>query len=130
MTIKYEFCDGTINTVEVDAWLYDIHEELVKEEKRKYKRETRRHISLEYLNGYGIDFDACENDPLATLIKQEDEKKLHIAIELLPKNQRALVNKIFYEGRTLTEIAEAERVSQSAISQRLMTIFKKFKKLF
>lgn len=135
-TIRYEFCDGTVSEIEVSNELYVICEEMVREEKRNHKRETRRHVSLDYLKGLGLGIEALESDPLITLIRKEELTELELRLsqlkdslsQLLPK-QRTLVEKVFFKGATLTSIAKEENVSQPAISQRLATALKKVKKL-
>ena len=52
--IKYEFADGTTSEIEVTDELYALHLELVQQEKRNHWKETRRHISLNYLTENGI----------------------------------------------------------------------------
>ena len=128
-TIRYEFCDGTINEVEVSDELYAVHEQLVQEEKRNHKRETRRHISLDYLRDKGIDFEDKGSDCLVSLIRQEDGDSLRKAMALLSDKQRELVEKVVFEGMTLTAFAELEHVTQQAVSQKLAVILKKLQKL-
>ena len=55
-TIRYIFSDGTTSEIEVTDEFYTLYAELVQQEKRNHWKETRRHISLEYLNENGIDF--------------------------------------------------------------------------
>lgn len=54
-----------MNTVEVTEELYNIHLELLQQEKRNHWRETRRHTSLNYLFENGIDFEDKSADTLA-----------------------------------------------------------------
>ena len=43
---------------------YTLYAELVQQEKRNHWKETRRHISLDYLNENGIDFESPAADLL------------------------------------------------------------------
>ena len=61
-TIKYRFADGTTSEIEVTDEFYTLYAELVQQEKRNHWKETRRHISLEYLNENGIDFASPATD--------------------------------------------------------------------
>lgn len=128
-TIKYEFCDGSIQNIEVSNELYALHEQLLQAEKRNHWKETRRHVSLNYLNDLGVDFEDSGADVLSTLIRQEDDAKLHKAINLLLPEQQALVKKVFFEGMSITEIAKEENVGKSAIANRLTRIYIKLEKL-
>ena len=127
--IKYTFADGTTSEIEVTDELYALHLQLVQEEKRNHWRETRRHTSLNYLLELGVDFADTAADLFAAVELRENDERLQKAIsELLPE-QRALVRKVFYEGKTITEIAKAENVGKSAITNRLTRIYIKIKKL-
>lgn len=48
-TIRYIFSDGTTSEIEVTDEFYTLYAELVQQEKRNHWKETRRHISLNYL---------------------------------------------------------------------------------
>ena len=129
-TIKYVFADGTTSEIEVTDEVYALHLQLLQEEKRNHWRETRRHISLDYLNENGIDFASPAADLLSVLIQQEDEKQIHKAIAALSDKQKRLVQAVFYEGKSLREIARQAGISHQALSKQLATIYKKIKKFF
>lgn len=126
--IKYEFADGTTSEIEVTDELYALHLELVQQEKRNHWKETRRHISLNYLTENGIDFEDKAADSLSAYLRREDDERIHNAITKLLPEQQALIKKIYYEGKTITEIAKAENVGKSAIANRLTRIYIKIKK--
>lgn len=128
-TIKYRFADGTTSEIEVTDEFYTLYAELVQQEKRNHWKETRRHISLNYLTDNGIDFESTAADPLYVLLQNEDEKQIHNAINQLSDKQRELLKKVFFKGMTLTAIAKEKGVSQPAITQQLATVLKKLKKL-
>ena len=86
-TIKYRFADGTTSEIEVTDEFYTLYAELVQQEKRNHWKETRRHISLDYLNENGIDFASPAADLLSVLIQQEDEKQIHKAMAALSDRQ-------------------------------------------
>jgi RNA polymerase sigma factor (sigma-70 family) len=132
--IRYEFCDGTVGEYEVSDELFAVHAEMVREEKRLFWREAKWKVSREYLEDYAeqhanFDVIAHGSDPLSILIRREDDAALHKAIARLSVKQRELVENVFFDGLTMTAIAERENVSQQAISQRIATIYKKLKKL-
>ena len=128
-TIRYIFSDGTTSEIEVTDEFYTLYAELVQQEKRNHWKETRRHISLDYLNENGIDFASPAADLLSVLIQQEDEERIHSAINQLSDKQKELAEKVFFKGMTLTAIAKEKGVSQPAITQQLATVLKKLKKL-
>lgn len=126
--IKYTFADGTTSEIEVTNEIYALHLQLVQEEKRNHWRETRRHTSLNYLMELGVDFVDIAADSFAAVELRENEEKIKQAISKLLPEQQALIKKIFYEGKTITEIAKAENVGKSAIANRLTRIYIKIKK--
>ncbi|MDE6868371.1 MAG: sigma-70 family RNA polymerase sigma factor, partial [Clostridia bacterium] len=104
------------------------HLELVQQEKRNHWKETRRHISLNYLLELGVDFVDNAADSFTAVELRENDERIHKAIAALSGKQRALLEKVFYEGKTLTAIAKDNNVSQPAVTQQLATIYKKIKK--
>ena len=129
-TIKYTFADGTTNEVEVTDELYAMHLQLVQEEKRNHWRETRRHTSLNYLMELGVDFTDTAADPVAAVELREDDERIHKAIAALSDKQKRLVQAVFYEGKSLREIARQSGISHQALSKQLATVYKKIKKFF
>ena len=128
-TIQYKFNDGTTKEISITDELYALHLELLQEEKRNHWRETRRHISLEYLMEQGVDIaDHDSGDPLSALIEKTDDERIKNALSYLTDKQRALIEKVFYNDMSLREIARQTGVSHQALSQQLATIYKKLKK--
>ena len=128
-TIQYKFNDGTIKEISVTDELYALHLELLQEEKRNHWKETRRHISLEYLMEQGVDIaDHDSGDPLSALIEKTDDERIKTALSYLSDKQRSLIEKVFYNDLSLREIARQTGVSHQALSQQLATIYKKLKK--
>jgi DNA-directed RNA polymerase specialized sigma subunit len=125
--IRYDFVDGTSCEIEVDSTLYIVHKEIVQQEKRNHWKETRRHISLTYLNKHKIDIEAPNSNPLPELIVQEDEKEFEALLSSILRPKQMELLKMVWDGMTVTEIARNEGVLQSAISHRLKTILKKLK---
>ena len=128
-TIQYKFNDGTIKQVSVTDELYALHLELLQEEKRNHWKETRRHISLDYLMEQGADIaDHDSGDPLSALIEKTNDERIKTALSYLSDKQRSLIEKVFYNDLSLREIARQTGISHQALSQQLATIYKKLKK--
>ncbi len=128
--IKYEFADGTTSEIEVTDELYALHLELVQQEKRNHWRETRRHISLNYLSDKGIDIESNAADPLDDCEQRDNEERIHNAIKHLSDKQRALLEKVFNQNMSLREIARQTGVTHQALSKQIAVIYKKLKKYF
>ena len=126
--IKYKFADGTTNEVEVTEELYNIHLELLQQEKRNHWRETRRHTSLYYFTDMGIDFEDKSADTLAIIIRRDNTERIHKALLTLSDKRRDLVHKVYYEEMSYRAIAEQIGVTHTAISQRMKTIRKRLQK--
>lgn len=128
--VKYEFADGTTSEIEVTDEIYALHLELVQQEKRNHWKETRRHISLNYLTENGIDFEDNAADTLSAYIRREDDERIHNAINHLSDKQRALLEKVFNQNMSLREIARQTGVTHQALSKQIAVIYKKLKKIF
>ena len=113
-TIQYKFNDGTIKQVCVTDELYALHLELLQEEKRNHWKETRRHISLDYLMEQGADIADGDGDPLSALIEKTDDERIKTALSYLSDKQRALIEKVFYNDLSLRQIARHTGVSHQA----------------
>ena len=128
--IIYQFADETQNEVEVSDEFYAQYQEMEKEEKNKNRAETRRHISLSQMQENGFEPALQEPSLEETLIKEEQLDLLRKAMETLTDKQKELVNKVYFENRTIISIAREEGVSDRAIIYRLEKIHKKIKKFF
>ena len=103
--IKYKFADGTTNEVSVSEEFYLLYLQLVQIEKRNHLKETRRHISLEYLNENGIDIEDEIADTLAIVIRREKTERVQKAVSTLSDKRRELIHKAFYEELSMRTIA-------------------------
>ena len=83
-TIQYKFNDGTTKEINVTDELYALHLKLLQEEKRNHWKETRRHISLDYLMEQGADIaDHDSGDPLSALIEKTNDERIKTALSYL-----------------------------------------------
>lgn len=121
--IIYKFNDGTTNIAEVTDEFYAIYQEIEKQEKRIERKETRRHISFEYLCEKGIEIT---NNQIAI----DEMDSLEKYMDILTPAQQRLIRQIFDYRMTETEIAQQEGVSRCSISKRLARIFTKIKKIY
>jgi RNA polymerase sigma factor (sigma-70 family) len=64
------------------------------------------------------------------VVQTDEMRRLAQALSALAPKQRELLIRAFYDEVPLVKIAQEEKVSQSAISQRIKVLRKKFKKLF
>jgi len=125
--IIYKFSDGTKKTIEVEDEFYEEYENLEVENKRTERKETRRHISLNYLNEQGIDFESAEGNPEEIIFTKDLQNQVQKAIKTLSSKQQELVKNVYFEGKTLSEIAKEKGISKSAITQQMQVIYKHLK---
>lgn len=126
--ITYEFNDGSTQSIIVTDEFYEQYQELVQQEKRNTKRETRRHISLNYLNDSGIDFADKAIDPCTQFVQKEQNIEIKHLLSKLKDKQKILLYQVVFENKSLHEIARKTGISHQALSQQLATIYKKLKK--
>lgn len=128
-SIKYKFVDGTIKTIEVEDKFYEEYQELETETKSLERKETRRHISMNVFEEKGIEFKDESSDLENSLIDEENKNQVLEAIKKLNSRQQNLILEVFYKGKTLSEIAQANRVSKSAITQQMQVTLRKLKEI-
>ena len=90
------------------------------------QRETRRHVSLDALDPLGdtvVGTEDVEDD-----FGEDEYSDLRSVIAELSPEQQELLRKVFWEGMDQIEIARAEGVSESAISQRLTVLKSRIKR--
>ena len=127
MKIKYEFVNGT-KEIEVDESTGNIIKDLNRQEYNNQKRETRRHCTIEKSLEFGTMPD--DTDLERDFICREEMKTLYAALNTLTADQKDLVNRVFFNGQSITSIAAEFGVTYQAIQQRLKTILKKLKNKF
>ncbi len=127
MKIKYQFATGEIVEIEVDEALGEIVVELERVEYNSNRRETRRHESYSDDNDKQEKLEDKSIDVEAAAEWNADKKNLDDAISQLKPYQQELVQKIFYQGLSETEIARELGISQQAISKQLKVIYKNLK---
>ena len=91
-----------------------------------HHKETRRHVSLDSLDLDGSYFAGA--DDIESDICEEKYNDLICAISRLKPKQQDLIKKVFWDEIKQVEIAKTEGVSESAIAQRMGTIYARLKK--
>ena len=125
--IIYKFQDGTKQIVKVQDDFYENYEFMEKESKRQDRKETRRHIPLSFFDEQGVEFEDIGTNIEESLIKDGIYSLLGQAVKLLNQKQQNLVYQVFYNNKSLTEIAKEQGVSKSAITQQMQVILKKLR---
>ena len=130
MKIRYEFANGEISEVEVSEELGRTLAEMTHRAALRDRAETRRHVSLDKLLSLGAQI-GDSNPSVEELTEQAlDMAALRRAVDQLEPQQWALVQKVFYENRSIASIAREEGVNPATVSHRLERIYRKLNKLF
>ena len=129
MKITYEFVTGEISGVEVDESLGGMLLDLDRQQYNNDQKETRRHVSLDGMDYEGELF-ASAQDTEGEAVRREDMARLFSAMEVLSPDQRELVEKVYFEGRKITDIAREEGVTKQSVHERVERALKKLKKNF
>ena len=126
--INYKFSDGTKQTVKVSDEFYSVYEQMNNEEKSNNRKETRRHISMDYLNENNMQFSAPTSNPFDHLIASIDSEKLNNAISKLNPMQQILLRRVYFFNETMASISRELGVSKSAVTQQMKVILAHLKK--
>lgn len=132
-TITYKFNDGTKCDIEASDEIFAVITEIEQNERRLYWRDAKYKFLVDHFEVFlekgGIDIEDIGSDPHDILIRREDAVRLHKAMLYLSEKQRQLVKGVFFDDMSLRQIAQLTGISHQALSQQMMTIFKKLKKL-
>ncbi|MBP2655624.1 MAG: sigma70-ECF: polymerase sigma factor, sigma-70 family [Firmicutes bacterium] len=129
MKIKYEFLTGETVEIEAPDSVVEVSIEIDRAIYKNDRREKRRHNSIEALAEHGIQIADCSNEIAATVEAKETHEVLHKALDILIPKQRELIRKVFFEGRSISEVARAEGIDESSVRERLSRIYKKLKNI-
>jgi RNA polymerase sigma-70 factor (ECF subfamily) len=129
MKIKYYFVTGETVEIAVPEHMAAVMMKTDKDLKNSNRRESNKHYSFDELLAKGMQLTDGQVGAEFRLEQKEMRKALSKAVKALLPQQRQLLQKIFFEERTMAEIAREEGVTTSAISHRLDLIYKKLKKL-
>ncbi len=127
MKIKYEFVTGESIEIEVMDSVAEAAAAIDRDIKNNNRRERRIHSSVEELAEKGIQVADDKVDIHSAVEEQEVRTTLHKALSQLLPQQKDLIQKVFFEGKSISEIARAEGVDESSIRDRLKRIYKKLK---
>lgn len=127
MKIKYEYLTGETVEIDVTDKIAEVAIELDRDIRNSNRKETRRHNSVEELAEKGAQLADDRVDIHTDIEQQEMRQALHKALDNLLPQQRELIQKVFFEGKSISEIARFEGVDESSIRDRLKRIYKKLK---
>ena len=126
---RIKYFDGTkYIEIEVTEEFAAEYAELEHKEKLTERKETRRHQSLDKSMEHGWDIADQSADVVLQAEVEEDKKRLHDAILKLPKEQRKLLEEVYFQDIPQTELAKRDGVTKTAVNNRLARILKKLKK--
>lgn len=130
MKIRYEFANGEISEVEVSEELGRTLAEMTHRAALRDRAETRRHMSLDKLLSLGAQIG--DGSPSVEELTEQalDLAALRRTVDQLEPQQQALVQKVFYENRSIASIAREEGVNPATVSHRLERIYRKLNKIF
>lgn len=126
--IKYEFATGEVIEIEVPAEVAEVIIEIEKIEYNKNRAETCRHNSIADMEEQGFQFEDKSSDIESIAENNEELKALYAAMDKLLPQQQELIKKVYFEEKSLTEIAREEGVNKSSVHKRLERIKGQLKK--
>jgi RNA polymerase sigma-70 factor (ECF subfamily) len=117
-TISYVDYFGEKQEIEVTKEFKDKYDGIIKKEQLTNRKETRRHTSLNHLEEKGFESVSSLPTPESEYEKTVLIEEVRKLIFSLTPYQQKLIRQLFYEGLTMTEIANLENVTPSAIRHR------------
>lgn len=92
------------------------------------RKETRRCQSLDKSLEHGFDIVDVNFDLDNIAVSDIQCERLHSALEKLSVEQRKLIQEVYFDGTSQSEISKREGVSRKAINNRLARIYEQLKK--
>ncbi len=129
-TYTYKFADGIENSVEIEDSLYDEIRKMDLCERINNRKETRRHISLEYLQENGVDFPDPNADLDLILERLELAKKMDEALDTLTERQREVFTYYALNNLSCREIGEKLGITTRVACGHYNAARRKLKKFF
>ena len=124
MVIRYQFANGEISEVETEEWVGCELAKLDRQEYNSNRKETRRHVSLDWLaDDFGMEYESKWN--------MEDEMlKRHVwaTISALPVDSFMLIKRVYFDGLSRVEIAREDGISYDTVMYRLNKLRNELKK--
>lgn len=119
--------------VEVTEEVYKAYWKITEHEKYLIKKD-RQHNALPFSamdhDGHFVDNLIDEKIDVEKIVEtQMMIEKLHKALKTLTKEERELIEAIFYKEETLASISRKEKVTHQAIAQRRNRILEKLRKI-
>lgn len=119
--------------VEVSQAVYYAYHKEREAERYKRKQIYQNELSLERFQEEGVNTEysiVCRQPDIADhLIHKEKIQKLSLALQLLSTEERSLIEELFFNEKSESQIAHIMGVNQSTVSRRLAKILKKLKNL-
>ena len=119
--------------VEVSEAVYRAYHKEREAERYQNKLIRKNELSLERFHEDGVNIDylivRVQPDIVDKLIHQEQLESLWAALDILPEDERSLIDEIFFNEKSESQIAQSIGLNQSTVSRRLSKILSKLKKL-
>lgn len=117
--------------VEVSEAVYRAYHKEREAERYQNKLICQNELSLERFREDGVNIDylivRVQPDILDKLIHQEQMDALWIALQSLSEDERSLIDEVFFNEKSESQVAKSIGVNQSTVSRRLSKILSKLK---
>ncbi len=117
--------------VEISEAVYHAYHKEREAERYQNKLIRQNELSLERFHEDGVNIDylivRVQPDIVDRFIHQEQLEALWIALKALPEDERSLIDEIFFNEKSESQVAKSIGVNQSTISRRLSKILSKLK---
>ncbi|BAH08445.1 sigma-70 family RNA polymerase sigma factor [Clostridium kluyveri] len=119
--------------VEVSEAVYRAYHKEREAERYQNKLIRQNELSLERFHEDGVNIDylivRVQPDIVDKLIHQEQLESLWAALDILPEDERSLIDEIFFNERSESQVAKSIGINQSTVNRRLSKVLSKLKNL-
>ena len=127
---RYESVDGSVYKAE--AGKDGVSDNAMRDLQRVVKGSQKTAAKVNRLDTVSIELvteDGWQGMDVSVIVEEQDEiDRLHKAIATLSPEQQSLIQRVYFQGVSISSIARHEDISAVAIWNRLQRIFSKLKK--
>ncbi len=119
--------------VEVSEAIYRAYHQERETERYRQKLIHQNELSLEHFQENGVNIDylivRIQPDFVDKLIRQEQLEQLWLALQTLPPDEQSLIEELFFNEKSESQVARAVGVNQSTVSRRRTKILLRLRNL-
>lgn len=127
--LEYKQHDGEIIEVEVAPRFKKEYAAIAKKERRLHRKETRRHVSLDYLADCNVEFASECKNPEQIYLEEEQSREVQKALSSLSKEEYEILEQLAEGEFNYNTYAKIQQITIDAAYKRVARLRERAKVL-